>query len=158
MMLLGQTYTRGAMARRANEKAVNQVRSDPNLRCCGSGVSRSAATPRAQAILADRMQNGYGLSAPQPEASERYWRLAAQGGNAPTGDVRGPYAPRLRPGESRNMGAENEGIKLLQQVMSQGLPRPRSRSRKFTARVNSARKKARSRLCSMLSRRWSSRT
>jgi hypothetical protein len=66
------------------------------------------------------MQNGLGLSAPQPDASERYWRLAAQGGN-PTAQV--TFADRMRRGfvlVKQEYGAGDEGIKVLKQAMSQG--------------------------------------
>jgi len=61
-----------------------------------------------------------GLSAPQPEASERYWRLAAQGGN-PAAQV--TFADRMRRGfvmVKQEYGSGDEGVKVLEQAMSQG--------------------------------------
>ena len=66
------------------------------------------------------MQSGEGLSAPQPEAAERYWRLAAQTGNA---EAQVTFADRMRRGfvlVKPEFGSGHEGIRLLNRAMSQG--------------------------------------
>jgi hypothetical protein len=118
--LLGVTFTRGAMARRANENAANQVRPDLGLALLWFGRLAELGDSQAQALLADRMQNGYGLSATQPEASERYWRLAAQSGNAA---AQVTFADRLRRGSvvvKQEYGAGEEAITLLNRARAQG--------------------------------------
>lgn len=121
-ILLAITYSRGAMRRCQceNEKAMNEVRMDDDLALLWLGRLAEQGNTQAQAWLADFMQNGIGTSAPQPEASERYWRLAAQGGN-PTAQV--TFADRMRRGfvlVKQEYGAGDEGIKVLKQAMSQG--------------------------------------
>jgi TPR repeat protein len=119
-MLLAAVYSRGAMRRYPYDKAINEVPRDDDLTLLWLGRLAEQGDTEAQAYLADRMQNGIGLSAPQPEASERYWRLAAQGGN-PTAQV--TFADRLRRGfvlVKQEYGAGDEGIKVLRQAMSQG--------------------------------------
>jgi len=121
-MLLALTYNRGAMARKSNEKEVNQVRPDRGLALLWFGRLAERGDTQAQEILASWMQNGIGLSSPQPEASERYWRLAAQGGNAA---AQVTFADRMRRGfvlVKQEYGAGSEAIKLLTQAMSQGSP------------------------------------
>ena len=50
--------------------------------------------PTAQSNLAYMMERGYGLPSPQPEIAERYYRLAAHGGDE---DAEYELARRLRP-------------------------------------------------------------
>lgn len=117
--LLGMTYSKGAMARRVNENSANSVRRDLGLALLWFGRMAETGDSQAQALLAESMQTGEGLSAPQPEVAERYWRLAAQGGSA-TAQV--TFAERLRRGfvlVKQEYGAR-EAISLLQRAMSQG--------------------------------------
>jgi TPR repeat protein len=119
--LLGLTYNRGAMARKANENAANQVRADSGLALLWFGRLAESGDVQAQAIMAESMQNGYGLSSSQPEASERYWRLAAQNGDA-TAQV--TFADRLRRGfilVKQEYGT-SEAIDLLKRAQAQGSP------------------------------------
>ena len=132
--LLGVTFTRGAMARRANENAANQVRPDLGLALLWFGRLAELGDSQAQALLADRMQNGYGLSAAQPEASERYWRLAAQSGNA---YAQVTFADRLRRGfvaGEAGIRRRRRGDHAAQSREGRRAPRrPRSRSHRSTA-------------------------
>lgn len=119
-MMLALTYFRGAMRRKANESDSNQVRADAGLGLLWLGRLAEGGDTQAQAMLADRMQNGLGLSAPQPDASERYWRLAAQGGNAA---AQVTFVDRMRRGfvlVKQEYGSGDEGIKLLTLAMNQG--------------------------------------
>jgi hypothetical protein len=118
--MLAVTYSKGSMRRRPTEKAINEVPGDDDLVVQWLGRLAEQGNTAAQAALAGRMQYGDGLPAPQPEASERYWRLAAQGGN-PTAQV--TFADRMRRGfvlVKQEYGAGDEGVKVLEQAMGQG--------------------------------------
>jgi TPR repeat protein len=117
--LLGMTYNRGAMPRKYGENLANAVRRDAGLSLLWFGRVAETGDSQAQAIVAERMQAGEGLSAPQPEVAERYWRLAAEGGNA-SAEV--TFADRLRRGfvlVKQEYGAR-EAINLLKRAMGQG--------------------------------------
>jgi len=73
----------------------------------------------AQADLANFMQKGTGLTSKQPEIAERYWRLAAYGGNA---YAQVNFAEQLRRGfvlVKQEYGSR-EAIELLERALSQG--------------------------------------
>jgi len=78
-----------------------------------------AGDSAAQAIVAQIMEAGDGLPNPQPEIAERYWRLAAHGGNAFS---QVEFADRLRRGFLlvKEEYGEKEAVTLLERAMSQG--------------------------------------
>ena len=80
------------------------------------------AIPAAQYQLAYLMEKGAGLPNPQPEISERYYRLAAKGGNE---DAEIDFADRLRLGKVlvKPENGSEEAIDLLQRALSQGSAR-----------------------------------
>jgi len=85
---------------------------------------RAAAdnNPAAQFTMAWMMEHGYGLPNPQPEIAERYYRLAAHGGNE---DAEIELARRLRAGRVlvRPENGANEAIDFLNRALSHGSAR-----------------------------------
>jgi TPR repeat protein len=85
---------------------------------------RAAAdnNPAAQYMMAQMMERGYGLPAPQPEIAERYYRLAASGGNE---NAEIELARRLLAGRVlvKPENGENEAIDLLNRALSHGSAR-----------------------------------
>src|SRR5581483_10502362 len=82
------------------------------------GRGAEAGDAASQFQLAFLMEKGYGLPNPQPEISERYYRLAAKGGNE---DAEIMFAERLRSGRvlvKPENGGE-EAVDLLQRALSQ---------------------------------------
>jgi TPR repeat protein len=78
--------------------------------------------PAAQYWMAAMMERGYGLPSPQPEIAERYYRLAAHGGNE---DAEIELARRLRAGRMlvKPENGSNEAIDLLNRALSHGSAR-----------------------------------
>lgn len=78
--------------------------------------------PAAQYWLAQMMERGYGLPNPQPEIAERYYRLAAHGGNE---DAEIELVRRLRAGRMlvKPENGANEAIDLLHRALSHGSAR-----------------------------------
>jgi len=76
----------------------------------------------AQYHIAMIMEAGDGLPNPQPEIAERYWRLAAQGGNS---SAQVQFAERLKEGFLliKQENGSREAIGLLERAMAQGSPR-----------------------------------
>lgn len=70
MYWLGEIYSRGFMNQDPGEAIVWHAR------------AAEAGETRSQRRLAEMLTEGTGLPAPQPEAAGRYWRLAADGGDA----------------------------------------------------------------------------
>ena len=68
------------------------------------------------------MERGYGLPSPQPEIAERYYRLAAHGGNE---DAEIELARRLIAGRMlvKPENGTNEAIDLLNRALSHGSAR-----------------------------------
>jgi uncharacterized protein len=85
---------------------------------------RAAAdnNPAAQYWMAWMMERGYGLPSPQPEIAERYYRLAAHGGNE---DAEIELARRLLAGRMlvKPENGSNEAIDLLTRALSHGSAR-----------------------------------
>jgi hypothetical protein len=85
---------------------------------------RAAAdnNPAAQYMMAQMMEHGYGLPAPQPEIAERYYRLAASGGNE---NAEIELARRLLAGRVlvKPENGANEAIDLLNRALSHGSAR-----------------------------------
>lgn len=114
-LLLGTTYYWG---RQGNTPAATVPEDEP-LALLWIGRMAESGDSDAQATLAYFMQSGIGLTAPQPEIAERFWRLAAYGGSA---DAQVNFADRLRRGfvlVKQEYGSR-EAIDLLERALSQG--------------------------------------
>ena len=98
------------------------VLSDETQSLLWFGRGAEAGDPAAQYQLAYLMEKGFGLPNPQPEISERYYRLAAKGGNE---DAEIDFADRLRLGKVlvKPENGSEEAIDLLQRALSQGSAR-----------------------------------
>ncbi len=113
--LLGVTYYFG----RYGENSSNTVLEDEPLSLLWFGRMGEEADPDAEVYLARLMQSEKALSAPQPETAERYWRLAAYGGNAYAQVF---FAERMRRGfllAKQEYGSQ-EAVDLLQRALAQG--------------------------------------
>ncbi len=119
--LLGMTYYYGKVCRCGGEDSPNTQRRDSDLALLWLGRVAETGDSSAQAMMANMMENGIGLLNPQPEIAERYWRLAAYGGNE---DAEFEFSDRLRRGFLlvKQEYGEDEAITLLQRAMSQGSP------------------------------------
>jgi uncharacterized protein len=121
--LLGMTYYHGRIAfdRKGKEDSAKTVRRDLGLALLWLGRVAETGDSTAQANLAFIMENGYGLPNPQPEIAERYWRLAAHGGDA---YAQYEFAERLRRGMMliKQEYGSREAVTLLQRAASQGSP------------------------------------
>jgi TPR repeat protein/uncharacterized protein (UPF0335 family) len=119
--LLAMTYYKGKICSCGGENSPNSQRKDPDLALLWFGRVAETGDSDAEAILARIMENGIGLLNPQPEIAERYWRLAAYGGNA---EAQFEFADRVRRGFLlvKQEYGEHEAITLLQRAMSQGSP------------------------------------
>ncbi len=86
------------------------------------GRAASDNNPAAQYTMAQMMEHGYGLPAPQPEIAERYYRLAASGGNE---NAEIELARRLLAGRVlvKPENGSNDAIDLLTRALSHGLAR-----------------------------------
>ena len=86
------------------------------------GRAASDNNPAAQYTMAQMMEHGYGLPAPQPEIAERYYRLAASGGNE---NAEIELARRLLAGRVlvKPENGSNEAIDLLTRALSHGSAR-----------------------------------
>ncbi|TBW40399.1 hypothetical protein EYW49_04235 [Siculibacillus lacustris] len=117
---LGLYYYNGSRPNQQQE--ANAVRRDPTLALLWFGRAAEMNDVRAQYFLAWLMALGEGLANPQPEMAEKYWRLAAYGGNV---DAEIELARRLRAGTvlaKPENGAE-EAERLLERAFSQGSSR-----------------------------------
>src|SRR5436853_5863906 len=113
--LLGLTYYWG----RPGDTQANSVREDESLALLWLGRMAETGDNDAQAFLAQMMQSGEGLTNPQPEIAERFWRLAAYGGSA---FAQVNFADRLRRGfvlVKQEYGSR-EAIDLLERALAQG--------------------------------------
>lgn len=104
---LGRVYQRGRPVH------------DDQLALLWFGRAAEAGSSDAQVQVAQIMERGDGMSNPQPELAERYWRLAAQHGDA---FAQVEFADKLRNGLLlvKEEYGENEVVTLLRQAMSQG--------------------------------------
>src|SRR5260370_19380367 len=101
-----------------NEPTPSSVIADKTQSLLWFGRGAEVGDPAAQYELAFLMEMGHGLPNPQPEISERYYRLAARGGNEEA-EIR--FAERLRLGRvlvKPENGGE-EAVDLLQRALSQ---------------------------------------
>jgi TPR repeat protein len=113
--LLGRVFE-GGKPDRAGE---NHVYPDPTMALLWLGRMAEGGDSEAQWRLATLMEKGGGLPAQQPEIAERYWRLAAHGGDA---YAQVEFAERLRRGFVllKQEHSSREAIDLLQRAMAQG--------------------------------------
>jgi len=83
------------------------------------GRMGEAADPESLRYLAQLMQSDDAMNSPQPEVAERYWRLAAYGGNA---YAQVYFAERMRRGFllAKQEYGPREAVELLQRASSQG--------------------------------------
>ncbi len=112
--LLGRAYERD----RGRDKR-NFVAKDLALALLWLGRMAETGDSEAQWRLAMMMEQGTGLPSQQPDIAERYWRLAAYGGDA---YAQVEFADRLRRGfvMSKQEYSSREAIVLLQRAMAQG--------------------------------------
>ncbi|MBV8838098.1 MAG: DUF2610 domain-containing protein [Alphaproteobacteria bacterium] len=114
-LLLAATYYYG----RTGNTAPTTVPEDEPLALLWLARMADSGDSEAQADLANFMQKGTGLTSKQPEIAERYWRLAAYGGNA---YAQVNFAEQLRRGfvlVKQEYGSR-EAIELLERALSQG--------------------------------------
>src|SRR5271170_5799735 len=79
---LGWYYFQGYKINGAGDQAApSSVLPDETQALLWWGRAASDNNPAAQYTMGQMMEHGYGLPAPQPEIAERYYRLAASGGN-----------------------------------------------------------------------------
>jgi hypothetical protein len=78
-----------------------------------------SADPDSLRYLAQLLQNDDAMNSPQPEVAERYWRLAASGGNA---YAQVYFAERMRRGFllAKQEYGPREAVELLDRAASQG--------------------------------------
>ena len=119
---LGLTYLYGSPERGLGAEGMNGVSRDPTLALLWLGRVAADGNSDAQALLAQAMEEGFGLPNPQPEIAERYWRLAAHGGSR---KAEVEFADRIRQGfvVVKQEYGENEGVMLLRRALSQGSPK-----------------------------------
>jgi uncharacterized protein len=92
---------------------------DPQLALLWYGRAAEAGNGDAQVKVAQIMEKGDGLPNPQPEIAERYWRLAANHGDA---FAQVEFADKLHNGLLlvKEEYGQNEVVMLLNRAMSQG--------------------------------------
>jgi TPR repeat protein len=114
--LLGFYYYWGADDR---VKGINSIKPDYTLSLLWFGRLAEVRDRLALRWLAEHLQDGDGLSSPQPEIAERYWRLAAYAGD-PYAQV--VFADRLRRGFAlaKPQFGSNEALDLLERAVVQG--------------------------------------
>jgi TPR repeat protein/uncharacterized caspase-like protein len=119
---LGWYYFRGNKIYDNGELASNSLLPDETQALLWWGRAAAENNPTAQDNMALMMERGYGLPSPQPEIAERYYRLAAHGGNE---DAEIELAKRLRAGRMlvKPENGTNEAIDLLNRALSHGSAR-----------------------------------
>lgn len=117
---LGRYFYQGS--RPSQQQEGISVKRDPTLALLWFGRAAEMNDVRAQYSLARLMAQGDGLANAQPEMAEKYWRLAAYGGDV---NAEIELARRLRAGTvlaKPENGAE-EAERLLERALSQGSSR-----------------------------------
>ena len=101
-----------------NEPTPTSIIADETQSLLWFGRGAEAGDAASQYQLAFLMEKGRGLPNPQPEISERYYRLAAKGGNE---DAEIDFADRLRLGRMlvKPENGGEEAVDLLQRALSQ---------------------------------------
>jgi TPR repeat protein len=128
---LADTYRKGAIIRiraasqrdpdrRAFDLAISQ-RPDADLALLWFARVAETGDSDAQATMAEMTEGGVGLLNPQPEIAARFWRLAAEGGNA---YAEFEFADRLRGGflQVKQEYGMREIVTLLEHAKAQGQP------------------------------------
>lgn len=117
--MLGVFYYFGADDRSEGEQGVNAVTPDLTLSLLWLGRLADTRDIEALSLLAGILQDGSGLSSPQPEIAERYWRLAAYGGDA---SAQATFADKLRRGFAlvKQEYGPREPVILLRRAVKQG--------------------------------------
>jgi TPR repeat protein len=118
-LLLGIYYYFGQDDRAKGNQSVNSVKPDATLSLLWFGRLAEIRDRAALRWLAELLQDGDGLSSPQPEVAERYWRLAAYAGD-PFAQVM--FADRLRRGSAlaKPQYGSSEAADLLERAVVQG--------------------------------------
>jgi TPR repeat protein len=113
--LLGVTYYFGSYG----DTNTTSVLEDEPLSLLWFGRMGEGADSAAKMYLALLMQSDKALSSPQPEIAERYWRLAAYGGNA---YAQVNFADKMKRGFllAKQEYGSREATDLLERALSQG--------------------------------------
>jgi TPR repeat protein len=120
---LGWYYFRGyRVYNNAGDLTSSSLLPDDTQALLWWGRAAADNNPAAQYWMAAMMERGYGLPSPQPEIAERYYRLAAHGGNE---DAEIELARRLIAGRMlvKPENGTNEAIDLLNRALSHGSAR-----------------------------------
>jgi len=120
---LGWYYYRGSRVTNSTGDIVpSSVQLDYSQALLWWGRAAEANNSTAQYNLAYMMERGLGLPNPQPEIAERYYRLAAHGGDE---DAEIELARRLRAGRMlvKPENGSNEAMDLLSRALSHGSAR-----------------------------------
>jgi uncharacterized protein len=120
---LGFYYFRGhKVYSSAGDLAYSSVLPDDTQALLWWGRAAAENNPGAQYNMAWMMERGYGLPSPQPEIAERYYRLAAHGGDE---EAEIELARRLLAGRMlvKPENGTNEAIDLLTRALSHGSAR-----------------------------------
>jgi TPR repeat protein len=127
---LGIHYFFGFLHYENNEINPISVKPDRSQALLWFARAAENGDPASQYELAYLMENGWGLPNPQPEISERYYRLAAKGGNE---DAEIDFADRLLSGHVlvKPENGSEEVIDLLQRALSHGSARAAQRLAKI---------------------------
>jgi TPR repeat protein len=118
---LGLTYLLGAADIGEGSDGSNTIRPDPTLALLWLGRVAESGEPVAQRLLAMMMEEGVGLPSHQPEIAERYWRLAAHGGDR-LAEVEFADRQRRELVLVKQEYGENEAVLFLRRALSQGSP------------------------------------
>jgi len=113
--LLGVSYYWG----RHGDKTSTSIMEDEAQSLLWFGRMGEAMDPDAEVFLVLLMQSDDALTSPQPEVAERYWRLAAYGGDA---YAQVYFAERMRRGFllAKQEYGPREAVELLERAASQG--------------------------------------
>jgi TPR repeat protein len=127
---LGYHYYIGFLYFENNELNPISVKPDRSQALLWFGRAAENGDPASQFWLAYMMGEGSGLPNPQPEISERYYRLAAKGGNE---NAEIEFADRLLSGHVlvKPENGSEEVIDLLQRALSHGSARAAGRLAKI---------------------------
>ena len=122
--LLGLYYLWGRYLNnpQTGERSPNTVERDYTQALLWWGRAAEDNSPAAQYYLGYMLERGFGLPSPQPEIAERYYRLAAHGGNE---DAEYELARRLRAGTmlAKPENGDAEALDLLRRALSHGSAR-----------------------------------
>jgi uncharacterized protein len=121
---LGWFYMNGKLFLdpQTNEKSPNSLERDYTQALLWWGRAAEENSSAAQYFLGYMMERGLGLPGPQPEIAEKYYRLAAHGGDE---DAEFELARRLRAGVmlAKPENGDSEALDLLRRALSHGSAR-----------------------------------